>query len=157
MLTSVSSRTGPTVLTRFGPTLEAPFDQHCPVTPDDDDDDLADAVVRPLMEDDPALAAKLAARFLAALQAADLSPAEREYLNGYKPLQISDGRTRGGLRVLQFRFGGSTTTIEWDGSHSDAEELVDGFAENAASNAAGDYWIAGRGWGEWNGTQGAPD
>ncbi len=135
--------------------MEAPVDQHCPVSRDDDDD-LAGAVVRPLAEDDPALAARLAARFLAALQAADLSPAERDYLDDYKPLQISAGQTRGGLRVLQFRSGGSTTTIEWDGSHSDADELVGGFAENAASNAAGDYWIAGRGWEEWNGTQEAP-
>lgn len=123
---------------------------------EDEEDHLTDAVVRPLVEDDPALAAKLAARFLAGLQAADLSHAEREYLDRYKALQIRSGQTRGGLRVLQFRFGGSTTTIEWDGSHSDAEELVDEFAENAASNAAGDYWIAGRGWQEWNRTQGGP-
>ncbi len=64
--------------------MEAPVDQHCPVSRDDDDD-LAGAVVRPLAEDDPALAARLAARFLAALRAADLSPAERDYLDDYKP------------------------------------------------------------------------
>jgi hypothetical protein len=123
---------------------------------DDDGDDLTDAVVRPLADDDPALAARLLARFLAGLEASDLSPAERDYLGGYKPIVISAGDTRSGLRVLQFRFAGSTTTIEWDGSPTDAEGLIEGFAENAAANVAGDYWIHGRGWQEWNRTQGAP-
>jgi len=119
----------------------------------DDRDDSANAVVRPLAKDDPALAARLAARFHAGLAAADLGPAEREYLSGHEPAEISAGETRSGLRVLQIRFAGSTTTVEWDGSQSDAEELVDGLADNAASNVPGDYWIHGRGWEEWNRTQ----
>jgi hypothetical protein len=110
------------------------------------DDQLTQAVVRQLAEDEPDLAVRLAARFASALDAADVSPAERDYLRGYKPVVISAGKTGSGLRVLQFRFAGSTTTIEWDGSESEAEDLVDGIADNAACNVAGDYWIHGRGW-----------
>jgi hypothetical protein len=116
------------------------------------DDQLTRAVVRPLAEDEPDLALRLAARFASVLDAAGLSAAERDYLRGYKPVVISAGKTFGGLRVLQFRFAGSTTTMEWDGSESEAEELVDGFADNAACNIAGDYWIHGRGWEAWDGT-----
>jgi len=72
-------------------------------------------------------------------------------------MKISAGQTRGGLRVLQFPFAGSTTTIEWDGSRSDAEEMIDGFADNTASNVSGDYWIHGGGWEEWNRTQRSPE
>ena len=115
-----------------------------------DGDDLGLEAVRPLVEDDPALAARLTKPFSAALESADLSPSERDYLRGYAQVRIASGQTRGGVRVLRLEFGGSTTTIEWDGSEGDAEEIVDGVAENAAHNAAGDLlgrrrWVAGVG------------
>ncbi len=95
-------------------------------------------------------------RFIAAVEATELSTGERNYLNGYVPVRIGAGRTPAGLRVLRFEFG-NTTTIEWDGSEQDAEEIVDQIAENAAENAAGDYWIAGGGWKEWNRRQQQPE
>jgi hypothetical protein len=72
------------------------------------------------------------------------------------PVEVEAGETSGGQRVLRFRFAGTTTNVEWDGSERDAEELVDDLAENAALNVGGDYWVHGGGWKEWNGTPEPP-
>lgn len=109
--------------------------------------DFFAAQFRPLSEHDPALADRLAERFVRRfLQQADLS--ERRYREALESLVLEVGTTPTGALLLRARlpFTG-TTTIEWDGTGADAETTLDDVADTQARTLEGDREMAGpTGW-----------
>lgn len=95
--------------------------------------DWNQAAYQPLASADPALADQLASRLVdRLLLAAGLSAVHRTEALGQTRVDV--GETPQGVRILRVRLplGEGEPSVEWDGSHKDAEQIVDSMADIAA-------------------------
>jgi hypothetical protein len=102
--------------------------------------------VPPLADSQPELATALVDRFVTRFQAAwpEGGLSDEEVRSG---LVIDVGELQG-EPCLTVTYRG-TTSISWDGSQADAEQIVDEIADNHAFDSEGDRWIYGDGWREY--------
>ena len=118
---------------------------------DDDWDDFNAARFFPIADEELDLVLRLRKRFSERV-VANLVGNERAYVESVGPPEIDFGVTPKGVRVLRVRFGGSESTMEWDGSESEAEQDIDSEAERKSYDAVYDYWVQAGGWKDWDGT-----
>jgi hypothetical protein len=118
----------------------------------DEGEDWADfeaARFHPLADDDPDMTGRLSKRFSGRL-AVGMTAEERTYAEELGPVAIDVGISPKGLRLLRLNFAGSEGSADWDGTESEAEELIDSEADRQCSDVGYDYWVHGGGWKQWN-------
>lgn len=98
-----------------------------------------------LSDVDPALATSLLDLFDVTLRES-LNDDERSHLDTIHTSARLDVARVGENAAIKLTFFGGHSWSAWDGTDDDARSLVRDFAESAAANVSGDFWIQGEGW-----------